>query len=201
MEIGSLQDIGDDVWHRLSSGHSLSKEQENLLKAHIEAGDFKDVPAAVKQLRENSKCLQQKSVEEVSKMMDHFKEWSIVEADKSLQSAIVSEWKAAGANAQANRIQNTANQTEARMRTVAEVMGIQYVYPDPRAASGRTTGSARAAASHQAATQAANQAATPQRQECLGQGSIDGVQTARNASSGNVRPMSIMECARLQAGR
>lgn len=105
-----LESIGDDVWDRLASGERLTKDQESLVMAHIKSGDFRDVPTIVNHLRTNSKYLQQKSVDEMAKVVDSLKTLMLYDFNVAAESAIVSEWKGAFTNAQANRLENTMAQ-------------------------------------------------------------------------------------------
>ena len=109
-----IEPISNDVWDRLEKGERLTKDQERIIKAHIKSGNFKDVPEIVNKLRENSQHLQQKSVEQMAKVVDNLKSMIpiIFDIDQPLEKAVVYEWQASFTNAQANRLENTLIQTK-----------------------------------------------------------------------------------------
>jgi len=113
-----IEAVNNDIWDRLESGERLTPDQEKVIMAHIKSGDFKDVPAIVNKLRENSQHLQDKSVEEMARVVNNLRKYMMFDLGQPLplndpfEKAIVYQWQGAFTNAQANRLENTANQTK-----------------------------------------------------------------------------------------
>ncbi|HEY5235381.1 MAG TPA: hypothetical protein VIJ14_04310, partial [Rhabdochlamydiaceae bacterium] len=90
-----ISEFDDTVWDTLLSGGKLVEEQERIIIAHIKTGDFKDAAALATQLRSNSQHLQQKSTDEMAKMVDSLKEFFIYDATQHFENAVKYEWRGA----------------------------------------------------------------------------------------------------------